>query len=91
MELFYVGSAAEEQVISAVRPLLDALERAPEPLPSQTAFTPGPGEDLTETMDVAQGKLCMGFTADTERDLRRRHDQQAVPECPGKNEPLLFH
>ena len=55
MELFYVGSAAEEQVISAVRPLLDALERAPEPLPSQTAFTPGPGEDLTETMDVAQG------------------------------------
>ena len=63
MELFYVGSAAEEQVISAVRPLLDALERAPEPLPSQTAFTPGPGEDLTETMDVAQGKLCMGFTA----------------------------
>ncbi|MDO5544436.1 MAG: pitrilysin family protein [Eubacteriales bacterium] len=62
MELFYVGSAAEEQVTDAVRPLLDSLERAPIELPAQTAFTPGQGQDMTETLDVAQGKLCMGFS-----------------------------
>ena len=31
-------------------------------LPAQSAFKPGPGQDMTETLDVAQGKLCMGFT-----------------------------
>lgn len=62
VELLYVGSASQEQVISTIRPLLDALERNPMPLPSQTAFVPGQGSDITETLDVAQGKLCMGFS-----------------------------
>ena len=62
MELLYVGSAAKEQVISTIRPLLDALERAPVTLPPQTVFTPGQVQDITETLDVAQGKLCMGFS-----------------------------
>ena len=62
MALLYVGSAPEAQVIDAVRPLLDALDRCPGTLPPQTAFVPGRGEDLRETMDVAQGKLCMGFS-----------------------------
>lgn len=62
MQLFYVGSAPEEQVITAVRPLLDALDRNPMTLPPQTAFVPGQGRDISEVMDVAQGKLCMGFT-----------------------------
>ena len=62
MELLSVGSASQEQVISTIRPLLDALERAPVTLPPQTVFTPGQGRDITETLDVAQGKLCMGFT-----------------------------
>ena len=62
MELLYVGSAPEERVISAIRPLLDAVQREPMTLSPQTAFAPGPGSDLTETLDVAQGKLCMGFT-----------------------------
>ena len=61
IQLLYVGSAAREQVIAALRPLLDSLERSPMPLPPQTAFTPGQGRDMTETLDVAQGKLCMGF------------------------------
>ena len=62
MELVYVGSASQEQVISTIRPLLDALERAPVTLPPQTVFTPGQAQDITETLDVAQGKLCMGFS-----------------------------
>ncbi len=62
MELLYVGSAPQEQVIAAIHPLLDALKRAPMTLPPQTAFAPGQGRDISETLDVAQGKLCMGFT-----------------------------
>ena len=62
MALFYVGSAPEEQVISGVRKLLSVQNRTPMTLPKQTAYTPCPGSDLTETLDVAQGKLCMGFT-----------------------------
>lgn len=61
MELFYVGSAPEEQVISAVQPLLSSLNRSPMTLPAQTALTPGRGGGISETLDVAQGKLCMGF------------------------------
>ena len=62
MELLYVGSAEEAQVIDAVQPLLNTLERVPMTLPPQTAFAPGQGRDFSETMDIAQGKLCMGFT-----------------------------
>ena len=61
MELLYVGSAAKEQVIAALRPLLDSVERAPMTLPPQTSFAPGQGRDISETLDVAQGKLCMGY------------------------------
>lgn len=62
IELLYVGSAMEEQVIAALRPLLSTLERSPVILPPQTAFAPGQGRDISETLDVTQGKLCMGFT-----------------------------
>ena len=62
VELFYVGSAPAEEVMDAVRPLLDKLRREPQTLPAQTAFKSCPGQALVETMDVAQGKLCMGFT-----------------------------
>ena len=57
-----MGSAPQEQVLSALEPLLSTLDRAPAPLPPQTAFAPNSGSDITDTMDVAQGKLCMGFT-----------------------------
>ena len=62
IQILYVGSAEEEQVVSALRPLLASLEREPMRLPVQTAFTSGQRHDITETLDVAQGKLCMGFT-----------------------------
>ena len=69
IELFYVGSAPEEEVEAAAKALIAGLPRRPEKLPAQTGFTPGPAGDYTETMDVAQGKLCMGFTTPiTNRD-----------------------
>ena len=62
IELFYVGSAEAEAVAAMVQPLLKRLERNPDMLPEQTGFRPCQGADETEVMDVAQGKLCMGFT-----------------------------
>ena len=69
IHIFYVGSAEPEQVAAMLQPLLARLDRAPEELPGQTGFHPCPGEDKVETLDVAQGKLCMGFTTPiTNRD-----------------------
>ena len=62
IELFYVGSAEGEAVAAMVRPLLERLERKADSLPEQTGFHPCEGADEEEIMDVAQGKLCMGFT-----------------------------
>ena len=62
IEIFYVGSAEAEQVSRLLMPLLDRLDRNHIPLEPQTSFHICAGSDLTETLEVSQGKLCMGFT-----------------------------
>jgi len=62
IEIFYVGSAEVHQVAALMMPLLSRLDRNPQSLCPQTSFHNSPVQDLVETMDVAQGKLCMGFT-----------------------------
>ena len=62
IEVFYVGSAAAEQVAQMLMPLFSKLDRRVEPLAPQTAFQPCEGQDVEEIMEVSQGKLCMGFT-----------------------------
>ena len=62
VDVFYVGSAAAETVAEAVRPLFAGLDREAFALPPQTAYTPVAPQEHTEILDVAQGKLCMGFT-----------------------------
>lgn len=62
IEIFYVGSAAGEEVAALVKPLFDLPDRNPLPLAPQTGLRPSPGGEFTETMEVAQGKLCLGFT-----------------------------
>lgn len=62
IELFYVGQAAPETVADLLRPLFTGLERACADLPKQTPFRGAPNGEHTETMEVAQGKLAMGFT-----------------------------
>lgn len=62
VRIFYVGSAEAEQVASLMKPLFEGLDRAPLALAPQTAFHGGEGRNETETLEVAQGKLCMGFT-----------------------------
>ena len=61
IDIFYVGSAEAAQVAAALMPLLNRLERDCMPLQPQTVFHPCEKSDVVETMDVSQGKLCMGF------------------------------
>ena len=69
MEVFYVGSANAETVAEKVKNMLLALERNVCSLPEQTDFQDGGGGEYTEVMNIAQGKLCMGFvTGITNRD-----------------------
>ena len=60
--LFYVGSAEPEEVADLLRPVFDLPGRKPQPLAPQTGLRESPGGEITETMEVTQGKLCMGFT-----------------------------
>ena len=62
LEIFYVGSAEADQVGQLLMPLLDRLDRNYIPPVPQTGFHNCDGSHLTETMEVSQGKLCMGFT-----------------------------
>ena len=69
IDIFYVGTAPIELVARLLMPIFEKLERNYVNLPAQTPFCDAGGEDLTESMDVAQGKLCMGYvTSFTNRD-----------------------
>ncbi len=71
MEIFYVGSADAETLAAILTPILAKLPRGLKTLPAQTDLHIGPGRHVTETMDIAQGKLCLGFvTPITNRDSR---------------------
>ena len=69
IEIFYVGAAEAEQVAAPLKRLLSRLDRQPIPLQPQTPLRSCEGQDVVETMEVTQGKLCMGFTTPiTNRD-----------------------
>ncbi|MBE7001455.1 MAG: insulinase family protein [Ruminococcaceae bacterium] len=61
VHLFYVGATAPEKIAKLLRPMFAGLERNPVALPAQTPFHDCGGCTETEEMDVAQGKLCLGF------------------------------
>ena len=61
IELFYVGSGAPEKVAALLKGLFERIDRNYAELPAQTAFVGGREGQYTETMEVAQGKLAMGF------------------------------
>lgn len=62
VQLFYVGAADPREIADLLRPMFAKLERKPIALPPQTPFRDCGKSEATEEMDVAQGKLCMGFT-----------------------------
>ena len=59
--VFYVGSADPQIVADLLEKEFAKIRRMPISVPEQTGFCGGEGEHITETMDVAQAKLCMGF------------------------------
>lgn len=61
VEIFYVGAAQPEAVADLIAPLFAGLERNYVNLPPQTGFSDPATGSHTETMDVSQGRLCMGF------------------------------
>ena len=71
INLFYVGSAEPETVAALLKPVFAGMERQVEILPPQTAYQVSEKQDQVETLNVTQGKLCMGFTTGiTNRDPR---------------------
>lgn len=61
IDIFYVGSAEVQQVARMLMPLATRLGGRETRLQLQTPFHPCEKQDVVETMDVTQGKLCMGF------------------------------
>ena len=61
VELFYVGSAQPGKVEAALQKIFAGEKRDYRPLPPQTDLAPGPRQHLSEAMEIAQGKLAMGY------------------------------
>ena len=62
IEIFYVGSMTAGEISGLLRPMIEKWDRAPLSLPAQTPFIPGESFDEQETMEISQGKLCLGFS-----------------------------
>ena len=62
VQLFYVGAADPKKIADLLSPMFAKLDRAPITLPPQSSFHDCGKGEAVEEMDVAQGKLCMGFT-----------------------------
>ena len=63
VELFYVGTGEPERIAGLVKDLFQDVDRDYVNLPVQTPYQPSPEGSYEEKMDVAQGKLCMGFVS----------------------------
>lgn len=71
VEVFYVGSGDGQLVAEKVRTLFASIDRRPMVLPEHTHFCDGGKEDVTQTMEISQAKLCMGFTSPITVDDRQ--------------------
>lgn len=61
IDVFYVGSAPAETVAGLLRGMFAKINRCYVNLPAQTPYHDSGKKDVSEAMDVTQGKLCMGF------------------------------
>ena len=62
VELCYVGEADPEEVEKLLLPLTAHLAKNAQALPEQTGFRDGGKGDYLKKMDVAQARLCIGYT-----------------------------
>lgn len=74
VQIFYIGASQPEKIAELLRPMFEKLCRNPISLPAQTGFHDCGESEETEEMDVAQGKLCMGFVTPI-----TLHDRDFVP------------
>ena len=63
IDLFYVGDQDPALVAQTVKTVFAGIGRSYVNLPAQTPFRGGKEGKRVETMEVAQGKLCMGFAS----------------------------
>ena len=78
VHVFYVGSAQPETVAEVLKPMLGKLAKRPIALPPQTGLAPCAFSEQEEVLDVAQGKLCLGYTT----PINLRHsDYAAMQVC----------
>ncbi len=71
VEFFFVGSAEPAQVATLLEPLVSRLPQGERIRPEHKQLQTAAPSDFSETMDIAQGKLCMGFVSPiTNRDPR---------------------
>ena len=69
VQRYYVGSAQPQRVARCLREMFAFEQRDYRPLPDHTPLKLSGKQDIRERMEVAQGKLCMGFfTPVTNRD-----------------------
>ena len=62
VELFYMGARPRDEVAEALRTMLSPLERAKlDPVGTEVISAAGPLRQVEETLDVLQGKLCIGL------------------------------
>ena len=62
MDLFYVGDRAAQDVADILLPIFRDIPRNYQPLMPQSPFRRCPEQEETETLEVSQGKLVLGFT-----------------------------
>lgn len=65
VDVFYVGSAQPERIAGLLKALFAKIDRSYVNLPTQTPFHDAGGGEHTEIMEVAQGKLAMGYVTPT--------------------------
>ena len=71
VEMFYVGSAQPEELADRLKTMFANIQRDCMTLPAQTPYCPCDPAQKTESMEVSQGRLSMGFVSDiTIRDSR---------------------
>ncbi len=68
VEIFYVGSMEAFQVAELLRPVFAGLPRCVRALPPQKPRILAPESRTSEQMEVAQGRLCLGYVTDIQQN-----------------------